>query len=149
MLDEVTEDRLDLADYQQLIAATENPAYNALICTDLGPEMGFHSVAQVGVDRDRPPLHNRGRILFGEDGSIDQLLAREEAGWRFEMHLLGDRRELAEIRDRLPAGTILVAVIHGDDRLVALESRQQPAVSEGDRLIVYRPAATANPAQTA
>ena len=149
VLDEVTDDRLDLAEYQQLIAATDNPAYNALICTDLGPEMGFHSVAQVGVDRDRPPLHKKGRILFGDDGSIDLLVAREEAGWQFETHLLGDRRELAEIRDRLAPGTIFVAMIHGDDRLVALESGQQPAVGEGDLLIVYRPPTAGSPVEPA
>jgi Trk K+ transport system NAD-binding subunit len=139
ILDEVTEDELDLADYQQLIAATANPAYNALICTDLGPELGFQSVAQVGVDSDRPPLHNRGRVLFGDDGSIDALIARDEVGWHFDVLLLGDRRELTELRERLPEGTIFVAVLRTDDRLVALESGQLPAINEGDRLIVYRP----------
>lgn len=139
ILDEVTEDELDLADYQQLIAATDNPAYNALICTDLGPEIGFQSVAQVGVDRDRPPLNNRGRVLFGDDGSIDALVARDEVGWHFDILLLGDRRELTELRERLPKGTIFVAVLRTDDRLVALESGQLPAINEGDRLIVYRP----------
>ncbi|HET9427932.1 MAG TPA: cation:proton antiporter, partial [Allosphingosinicella sp.] len=139
ILDEVTEDQLDLADYQLLIAATDNPAYNALICTDLGPEIGFQSVAQVGVDRDRPPLHNRGRVLFGDDGSIDALIARDEVGWHFDMLLLGDRKELTELRERLPEGTIFVAILRTDDRLVALESGQLPAITEGDRLIVYRP----------
>ena len=139
VLDEVTEDELDLADYQQLSAATDNAAYHALLCTDLGPDMGFHSVAQVGVDSDRPPLHSRGRVLFGEDGSIDSLIARDEAGWRFDMRLLGDRRELTELREQLPEGTIFLAVLRTDDRLVPLESGQLPAIGEGDRLIVYRP----------
>jgi NhaP-type Na+/H+ or K+/H+ antiporter len=143
LLDEVTDDHLDLSAFQQLIAATDNPAYNALICSDLGPEMGFDAVAQVGVDRDRPPLPNRGRVLFGDDGSIDALIARGEVGWHFDMHLLGDRRELIELREQLPKGTIFVAVLRGDGRLVPLSAGQTPPVNEGDRLIVYRPPPTA------
>ena len=139
MLDEVTQDRLDLSAFQQLIAATDNPAYNALICTDLGPEIGFQSVAQVGVDSDRPPLQDRGRVLFGDDGAIDALIARDEAGWRFDMRVLGDRDEMAELRERLPAGTIFVAVLRGDGRVLPLSAGQLPHIDEGDRLIVHRP----------
>lgn len=139
ILNEVTEDRLDLSAFQQLIAATDNPAYNALICSDLGPEMGFQSVSQVGVDAERPPLHDRGRVLFGDDGSIDALIARDEVGWRFDVLLLADRVELAELRDRLPAGTVFVALLRGDGRLLPLSAGQTPHVDEGDRLIVYRP----------
>ena len=36
ILDEVTQDQLDLGQFQELIAATDNDAYNALICDDLG-----------------------------------------------------------------------------------------------------------------
>ena len=139
VLDEVTQDLLDLSAYQQLIAATDNTAYNALICSDLGPEMSFQSVAQIGVDERRPPLHNRGRVLFGDDGSIDALIARDEAGWQFDTHLLGDRRDFVELREQLPAGTIFVAVLRKDDRLLPLSDGQVPQIDEGDRLIVYRP----------
>ena len=102
--------------------------------------MGFQSVAQVGVDSDRPPLHNRGRVLFGSDGSIDALIARDEIGWRFDVRVLGDRREMAELREQLPEETIFIAVLHCDDRLTALEAGQLPAIAGGDRLILYRPA---------
>ena len=147
ILDEVTEDELDLSAFQQLIAATDNKAYNALICTDLGPEMGFQSVAQIGVDKDRPPLRRRGRVLFGDDGSIDALIARDEAGWRFDMLVLGDRREVNELRERLPKGTIFVAVLRTNGSLVPLSAGQSPQIEEADQLIVYRPpAAEAGPA---
>ena len=45
ILDEVTQEHLDLGQFQELIAATDNNAYNALICDDLGPEMGYDSVS--------------------------------------------------------------------------------------------------------
>ena len=143
ILDEVTQDKVDLSDFQQLIAGTDNSAYNALICTDLGPEMGFQSVAQIGVDRERPPLRGRGRVLFGEEGSIDALIARDEVGWQFHYHVLGDRRELIELKDRLPADAILVGLVKSDDRLILLSDGQLPQVDEGDRLISYLAASPA------
>ena len=79
-------------------------------------------------------------MLFGDDGSIEALIARDEAGWLFDVRLLGDRRELTELREQLPEG-IFLAVLRTDDRLVPLESGQRPAIGEGDRLIVYHPPA--------
>jgi NhaP-type Na+/H+ or K+/H+ antiporter len=143
ILSEVTQDEVDLAGYQQLVAATDNTAYNALVCSDLGPEIGFDLVAQVGVDAERPPLHNRGRVLFGDDGSIDALVARDEAGWRFDLHILGDRGELVDLKKRLPEGAIFIGLLKGDDRLLLFSPGQMPSVDEGDQLIVYLPPAAA------
>ena len=103
-------------------------------------------MAQVGVDAERPPLHNRGRVLFGEDGSIDALIARDEAGWRFGAYVLGDRGELADLKARLPEGTILIGILRKDDRLLLLSPGQLPHVDEGDQLIAYLPPAGAEAA---
>src|SRR3546814_5950761 len=54
VLDEATQDQLDMGRFQQVIAATENDAYNALVCSDLGPELGVDRLAQTGHDEDRP-----------------------------------------------------------------------------------------------
>src|SRR3546814_5904206 len=67
--------------FQQLVAATDNDAYNALICADLGPEIGFESVSQIGADRERGPV--RGRVLMPGGPSIEELVTREAAGWQF------------------------------------------------------------------
>ncbi len=137
ILDEVTEDHLDLSVYQQLVAATDNPAYNALICTDLGPEMGFQSVAQIGVDGERPPLDKKGRVLFGDQGSIDALIARAEVGWQFRTRVVADRREIDELRASEPPETLFVAILRADDRLILFGDKSRPHVDEGDLLITY------------
>jgi len=139
ILDEVTEDHLDLAAFQQLIAATDSPAHNALICTDLGPEIGFHRVAQIGVDRERPPLRKRGRVLLGDDGSIDELLARQEAGWAFHRTALTDRFTLADKLRTMPDGTMPVAVLKPDGRLLFFSSEARPSADAGDQLISFGP----------
>jgi NhaP-type Na+/H+ or K+/H+ antiporter len=139
ILNEVTQDHLELSDYQQLIAATESPTRNALICTDLGPEMGYHAVAQIGVDKDHPPLHDRGRVLFGEDGSIDALLARQEEGWQFRRTPITEQFGLADKRERMPPGTILIAKYKPDGRLRFFAADASPSADAGDVLITYGP----------
>src|SRR3546814_15437619 len=88
ILDEVTHDHLDMKQFQQLVAATDNDAYNALICADLGPEIGFESVSQIGADRERGPV--RGSVLMPGGRAIEELLTREAAGWPLRRHKLND-----------------------------------------------------------
>src|SRR3546814_19858357 len=68
--------------FQQVIAATENDAYNALVCSDLGPELGVDRLAQTGHDEDRPS-HVRARVLLPSGAPIDALQGRIDAGWTF------------------------------------------------------------------
>jgi NhaP-type Na+/H+ or K+/H+ antiporter len=139
ILDEVTQDHLDLSDFQQLIAATESTTRNALICTDLGPEMGYHAVAQIGVDKDRPPLHDRGRVLLGDNGSIDALLARHEEGWQFRRTPITEQFGLADKRDGMAPGTMLIGIYKPDERLRFFASDARPSADPGDVLITYGP----------
>ena len=137
ILDEVTHDDLDLAAFQQLIAATENPAYNALICSDLGPEMGYNAVAQIGVEKDRAPFQGRSRVLLSAGASIEGLVERQQAGWRFTTFEVGDRSTLTTHRAELPDGAIPIAVLKPDQRLIFVEERREPATEPGDQLISY------------
>jgi len=60
ILSEAAEHSVPMSSYGSLITATNNDAYNALICTDFGPEFGRGNVFQVGrheareVCADRP-----------------------------------------------------------------------------------------------
>ena len=141
ILDEVTHDHLDLAAYQQLVAATDNPAHNALICSDLGPEIGFHRIAQIGVDKARPPMHRRGRVLLNGEGTIDELLAREEAGWQFRSLAVSEKFKAADKRMALEDGTMPVGVLKPDGRLLFYSSESRPVAEPGDQLIIYGPPA--------
>src|SRR3546814_11656588 len=102
ILDEVTHDHLDMKQFQQLVAATDNDAYNALICADLGPEIGFESVSQIGADRERGPV--RGRVLMPGGPSIAARVTREAAGWQFSGQKLNAEfrltHHLAERQDK-------------------------------------------------
>src|SRR3546814_11750159 len=94
ILDEVTHDHLDMKQFQQLVAATDNDAYNALICADLGPEIGFESVSQIGADRERGPV--RGRVLMPGGPSSAERVTREAAGWQISRTNITDQFSLTD-----------------------------------------------------
>src|SRR5690606_19868804 len=69
ILNEATEHDLDLTPFQVLVAATDNEAYNALVCSEFAHEIGADSVYQLGdaaseEDRRELPASLKGRALF-------------------------------------------------------------------------------------
>ena len=139
ILDEVTEDELDLAEFQQLIAATDNEAYNALICSNLGPEVGYDAIAQIGADGSRPPFRSHGRVLIGKDSSIDQLLKRQREGWDVVAVALTTDAGFDEVERALENGAQLVGTMRENQRLRFASEGYQPTLESGDRVILFAP----------
>ena len=65
ILDEVTQDTLDMQQFQHVIAATDNDSYNSLVCADLGPEVGQDKLTQTGVDETRLSRRRARMLLEG------------------------------------------------------------------------------------
>ncbi len=67
VLSEVFEHHLDTSALGKLIAATDNDAYNTLVCTDFAPEFGRRSVFQTGIHRgsDDRSRHSASQTLGG------------------------------------------------------------------------------------
>lgn len=139
ILDEVTQDELDLAEYQHLIAATDNDAYNALICSDLGPEVGFEAMAQTGADKTRAAFHPRGRVLLASGMTIDELLQRQARGWDFLSVEMEDSKLPEGLRSELDRGAEAIAVVRPDLRVLLVSSDWKPAAEPGDRLVLFAP----------
>ncbi|MEM7507580.1 MAG: sodium:proton antiporter [Pseudomonadota bacterium] len=88
LLSEAAEHAIDLARYGTLVAATDNDDYNALVCTDLGPELGRDRVFQVGRQEygegeRNLPVTLGGRTLLGSGATLDILALRMARGWGF------------------------------------------------------------------
>lgn len=104
ILSEAAEHRLDLARYGALIAVTDNDAYNALVCTDLAPEIGRSNVFQLaqasppsssagrGAPAAREALHFTvgGRTILTDGPDYFGLMARLRQGWTFSRTKLTD-----------------------------------------------------------
>lgn len=93
ILSEAAEHRIPMNHFGTLIAATENDAYNALICTDFGPEFGRSNVFQVGRhgsgDERGLPITLSGRAL-GSGMDYEEFSRRLGEGYEFRLTGLTD-----------------------------------------------------------
>jgi NhaP-type Na+/H+ or K+/H+ antiporter len=138
ILDEVTQDTLDMLQFQHVIAATDSDSYNALICADLGPEVGTDKLTQTGMDEERR-ARGRGRVLLEDGETIDELQMRVAAGWSFGRTRITEVFGYEAYRARLSDGAEPVAVMKPDKRLLLFSTTQRPVVEPGDMMLTFAP----------
>ncbi|MCY0147841.1 cation:proton antiporter [Hoeflea sp. G2-23] len=94
VLSETAHHAIDPKRFSTLIAAGDNDAYNALVCTDFGPELGRDRVFQIGRidDKARQALSFTlgGRSLTKETVSFLDLREKLLKGWTFQLTRLTD-----------------------------------------------------------
>ncbi|MEO0462388.1 MAG: sodium:proton antiporter [Pseudomonadota bacterium] len=145
ILNEATEHNLDLAPYQVLIAATENEAYNTLVCNEFAHEMGSDKVYQLGEnesggdDRYALPMTLRGRALFESGFGVDEVNERQQEGWRFRKTKLSDEFDFAKARETLPETANMLMLIRPDGALRFFTHAARPEPREGDTVLSYSP----------
>src|SRR3546814_20120664 len=88
--------------YQQLVAATDNDAYNALVCSELAPEVGHGRVSRV-IGSARPGSQRRGRVLTLAGTPIEDQLDRLQAGWTFSRPKITGKFPYADYVARMKA----------------------------------------------
>ena len=140
IVDEVTQHEVDFGQFQQLLAASENDAYNSLVCADLGPEMGFEKLTQTASgDPRRGGAATRGHVLFESKRTIDDLQKLLAQGWEFRRTRITDKFSYNDLRDRLSEGGEAVAVKRNDGELEFFSAGHPPTVSEDDVVISFMP----------
>ena len=139
ILDEAHDDELDMGQYQQLIAATDNDSYNALVCSELAPEIGHARVsrmlatAQTGTKR-------RGRVLTLSGTPIEEQLDRLQAGWSFGRTRITEKFTYAEFVARMKAsGGDSLAVARANGELAVFSMQHRPPVEPGDTIWTFVP----------
>ncbi|MDP2733159.1 MAG: sodium:proton antiporter [Hoeflea sp.] len=94
VLSESAHHAIDPKRFSNLIATGDNDAYNALVCTDFGPELGRSHVFQIGRsdEKARKALNFTlgGRSLTREPVSFLDLRERLLEGWTFQLTRLTD-----------------------------------------------------------
>ena len=147
VLDEMVQHNLDLHRFQQIVAATDNDAYNALVCADLRPELGAERLAQTGHDEEH---RSRGRVLIEGAPTVDELQARVAAGWTFSRTKLSEKFDDDDHRAQMPDGALRVGVLKPGKRLLFVASEASPAAEPGDMVLTFvppeRPAVPPKPA---
>ncbi len=145
ILNEATEHNLDTAPFQVLIAATENEAYNTLVCSEFAPEVGTDSVYQLGGGDDDAndltalPKALRGRELFASGFGVYDVQRRQLEGWEFRRTKLSEKFALDDAKETLPdaANMLLIVKPSGQMRFFTHASRPEPQA--GDIVVSYSP----------
>lgn len=143
VLSELAEHDIEINRFGYLIAATDNDDYNALICTDFGPEFGRGSVFQVGRPDSEEDRHSLsvtlgGRPLLNDVGGLPALNARLAAGWEFRKTALSEDFDEAQLRERLgDDGRLLLA--RRRSRLLWLTGSEPPKLEADDVVLSFGP----------
>lgn len=145
VLSEVAEHHIDFGQYGYLIAAGDNDAYNALVCTDFGPEIGRGNVFQLarvsGDARERHALSFTlgGRVLFEKGGSYNDLADRMREGWGFQTTRLSDDYGFDAYRAERSEDLKVLLVKRASGKLAFATEGVEIQAGSGDTLLAFGP----------
>jgi len=144
ILNEATEHNLDLTPFQVLVAATDNEAYNTLVCSEFAPEVGTDSVYQLGDgredgDRRALPASLRGRALFSSGVRVSDVLQRQQEGWEFRRTTLSQKFALDDVKVTLPDSADVLLIVKPNGRMRFFTHASVPEPQPGDIIISYSP----------
>jgi len=144
ILNEATEHNLDLAPFQVLVAATENEAYNALVCNEFAHEIGRDMVYQLGEisdeeDRHALPESIRGRALFEEGLGVADVNKRQKQGWVFKKTRLSNEFDFEDAQQKLPDSATMLMLVRASGTLRFFTHAVRPQPRAGDTIISFAP----------
>ena len=144
ILNEATEHNLDLTPYSVLVAATENEAYNALVCNEFAYEIGRDTVFQLGdaiddEDRHALPSGIRGRALFESGFGVEDVNERLARGWVFRKTKLSEEFTFAAAQDRLPDAAAMLLLVRDNGTLRFFTHAARPEPRAGDVIVSFAP----------
>ncbi|MBN1240393.1 MAG: NAD-binding protein, partial [Gammaproteobacteria bacterium] len=143
MLAPSAEDPDTLKDYEILLAATANDAFNALVCLRFSTELGAQHVYQTGFGGAAAglDLHRqwRGKLLIGPDMTIRALLDRLEAGWGFGVENLDEETDSGGALRPDPEHRLPVALLKPNGELLLASPEGELSSAVRGRLVVFAP----------
>jgi NhaP-type Na+/H+ or K+/H+ antiporter len=144
ILSEVTEHHLDLNRFGALIAISGNEAHNALVCTDLAPELGRAAIYQINArgkdEEDRRALSFtlQGRTFLHSAPALEDLVKRHYAGWVFQRTRITEEYPPERYLKDLGKEYEIILALRKEQLLVA--SQDVPIKPEiGDTILAYIP----------
>ena len=144
ILNEATEHNLDLSPFQVLVAATDNEAYNTLVCNEFAYEVGRDTVFQLGEpgdddDRYAMPESLRGRALFESGYGVEEIAERLDDGWVFRKTKLSENFRFEDAKDVLPQSANMLLLLKEDGRMRFFTHAARPVPAPGDTVVSFSP----------
>lgn len=144
VLSESAEHGLDVSEIGYVLAATDNDAYNALVCTRYAGELGRNRVYQLPMaaaeDDPKGILPSlRGTVVFGEAGVYENLLRRHFQGWRCQKTKLSQDFDFEDLKRTLDPEALFMMRLRPDASLVFATSSAPLEPETGDVVITFAP----------
>ncbi|MXO86721.1 sodium:proton antiporter [Altererythrobacter aurantiacus] len=154
ILNEATEHNLDLSPYHVLVAATDNEAYNALVCNEFAYEIGRDSVYQLGdagddENRHAIPLSIRGRALFESGFGVAEVTDLSKQGWVLRKTKLSEEFTFENALEKLPPDTHYLLLLREEGRMRFFTHAARPEPRAGDTIVSFSPPHTKTPEEKA
>ena len=141
ILSEVTEHHIDLNQYGYLLAVGGNEAHNALVCTDLAPEMGRAKIFQISSrgheenERKAMSFALQGQTFLKSASGLDELIKKQYNGWVFQTTKLTAEYPPEKYLQDIDGGEV-VLLMRKDLVMVATAYRELK-LEPGDTVMAY------------
>ena len=155
ILNEATEHNLNLTPYQFLVAATDNEAYNTLVCNEFAHEIGRDRVYQLGEsadgddDKHSLPLSLRGRALFESGLGVTDVADRQREGWVFRKTRLSEEFDFEDAQETLPDSANMLLLVRETGMLRFFTHAAKPEPRAGDTIVSFTPQQLRTPEEAA
>ncbi|MFD0916251.1 cation:proton antiporter [Pseudahrensia aquimaris] len=130
--------------FSHLIAASDNDAYNALVCSEFGPEIGRSHVYQIGKKEDKGERQSLnftvgGRRLLDPAKDYSELLQDCWRGWSFTATTLTEEFDYNTFRDSRPSDMALVLWVKPDGSITFAQQSNRNDPGLGDTILAFSP----------
>ena len=148
ILSEFAEESVELAHVRTVLAATSNDAYNALVCTQIAPEVGQRHVFQLpmGAAADDDPKGiarpRRGNIAFDKEAVFERLWRLYVRGWTFYKTRLSESYGYADFLGERPDDALQVMLIDADGNVDLFSLQHELEPKAGDVVVYFAPGRT-------
>jgi hypothetical protein len=142
VLSQAAEHGLDLAGYPTVLAGSDNDAYNTLVATDFGREVGRETVFQVRREAPAAPRHalpaKLGGSAFGDNATFRENERRAWEGWTYRLTRLTDAYGFESWKAEHPQA-VIVGVIDPAGRFRFVADDAPGKAGPGLRLLNLHP----------
>ncbi len=135
----------DTTDIDYVLAATDNDAYNALVCARLAPELGRERVHQLALQSGRLDRHAipardwRGKVVSEPGLDFHSLNDMIRTGWAFRLEAVDAVEAGLKIAEKHSDTEKLVLAIRADGSMAFHTPEQSAWLKSGDRVAVFAP----------
>src|SRR6056297_293202 len=143
ILSEAAEHGVEIMSYGQVLAVSDNDAYNTLVATDLAPEFGRESVFQIKRTKQESRRHALpptlgGRTIAGEL-TYYEIASKMNEGWNVRKTRLSEDFDFEAWRARNPDAIPLAEYDEGSG-LRLIQANEAPRKTTGIQLLSFGPA---------